>query len=93
MTSKRERLFKLCTPIDENSNKLDMSNDDLVKMSGVMIIAHKRTGRLALNMVNESMNLRDALSAAYVQGMEDAVISTVNKEIPITTESPYEAGV
>lgn len=60
-------------PRDEIGKDIDISEDPLsVKM---LRLGEQRTKRFALSMVINKLNLRQALAAAYIQGMADLNVS------------------
>ena len=67
------RLQKL-VPRNAKGEQLEFNKDDFIKFNESMMVAYKRTNMIALELVLD-ITLRDALCAAYLQGLNDKVIS------------------
>lgn len=61
-------------PRNTKGEQLEFSKDDFIMLEDSLRIAKKRTNMIALELVLD-LSLRDALCAAYMQGMNDKVIS------------------
>lgn len=78
----RKAVLLMCVPVDQNGKNLNFNDEDFSKMEEMLPIAQRRTHRIALHMIGNftPLNLKQALSAAYLQGMEDTIlVTTVNK--------------
>lgn len=71
--SRMAHLQKL-VPIDSKGEQLEFGEDDFIMLEESLRVAKKRTHMIALELVLD-LSLRDALCAAYIQGMNDKVIS------------------
>ena len=70
----QQKRLELMAPRDKKGNELVFSGDDFKALDQTARIAERRTNRIALELVL-NMTMRDALSAAYLQGFNDAQIS------------------
>jgi hypothetical protein len=71
--SRMAHLQKLI-PRNKKGEQLEFNKDDFIMLEESLRIAKKRTNMIALELVLD-LSLRDALCAAYMQGMNDKVIS------------------
>jgi hypothetical protein len=70
----QQKRLELIAPRDKKGNELVFSIDDFKALDQTARIAERRTNRIALELVL-NMTMRDALTAAYLQGFNDAQIS------------------
>jgi hypothetical protein len=71
--SRMAHLQKLI-PRNSKGEQLEFNKNDFIMLEESLRIAKKRTSMIALELVLD-LSLRDALCAAYMQGMNDKVIT------------------
>ena len=79
LTKKRVAELQSLIPVDAKGVKLEFTGEDLLNLHSLTKVAYKRTNHIALELVL-GISLRDALEAAYVQGIHDIIIGYVNNE-------------
>ena len=85
----RKGLLLNSVPINKDGQQLKFEDEDFAAMQGMLPVAGKRTHRLGLEMIRNppTLNLREALSAAYLQGMNDTLLA-IDSNQPLPRKEP-----